>query len=118
MSSSIIFLSTLLQEARIAIEQVVIPKGEPVELLPRPSSIMSLQLDLIRKYQLEAERIGKEADVRLCILPYHTTRIEENHTSKRAAAAADDDEFDDVLGTNGNTNGSLSTVDRLPLLPD
>lgn len=117
MPSSIIFLSTLLQEARIAIEQLVIPKGEPVELLPRPSSIMSLQLDLIRKYQLEAERIGKEADVRLRILPYHTTRIEENHTSKRAAAD-DDDEFDDVLGTNGNTNGSLSTVDRLPLLPD
>lgn len=115
MPSSIIFLSKIFQEARIAIEQVVIPKGEPVELLPRPSSIMSLQIDLIRKYQLEAERIGKEADVRLRILPYHTIRIEENHTSKRAD---DDDEFDDVLGTNGNTNGSLSTVDRLPLLPD
>jgi hypothetical protein len=79
---------------------------------------MSLQIDLIRKYQLEAERIGKETDVRLRILPYHTTRIEENHTSKRADDDDDDDdddEFDDVLGTNGN---SLSAVDRLPLLPD
>ncbi|KAL6202151.1 hypothetical protein ACLB2K_025862 [Fragaria x ananassa] len=105
-----------LEEARIAIEQVVIPKGEPVDLLPRPSRIMSLQIDLIRKYKLEAERIGREADVHLRILPFHTTKFEENRTSKRTAN--DDDEFDEVLGTNGNTNGSLPTVERLPLLPD
>ncbi|KAM1655578.1 hypothetical protein ACFX1Q_008437 [Malus domestica] len=104
-----------LEEARIAIEQVVIPKGEPVELLPRPSHIMSAQMDLIRKYQLEAERIGKEPDVRLRILPFHSTTIEENHTSKRVGA---DDGFDDFLDTNGNTNGSLLIVDRLPLLPE
>ncbi|KAM1311240.1 hypothetical protein PS1_007719 [Malus domestica] len=104
-----------LEEARIAIEQVVIPKGEPAELLPRPSHIMSAQMDLIRKYQLEAERIGKEPDVRLRILPFHSTTIEENHTSKRVGA---DDGFDDFLDTNGNTNGSLLIVDRLPLLPE
>lgn len=77
---------------------------------------MSLQIDLVRKYKLEAERIGQEADVHLRILPFHTTKIEENRTSKRTAN--DDDEFDEVLGTNGYTNGSLPTVERLPLLPD
>ncbi|XP_050370102.1 protein SEEDLING PLASTID DEVELOPMENT 1 [Argentina anserina] len=106
-----------LEEARIAIEQVVIPKGEPVDLLPRSPHIMPLQIDLIRKYKLEAEKIGHEADVRLRILPYHATVIEENHTSKRTAND-DDDEFDEVSGTNGSTNGSLPTVERLPLLPD
>ncbi|KAM1117327.1 hypothetical protein ACFX2I_007747 [Malus domestica] len=105
-----------LEEARIAIEQVVIPKGEPVELLPRPSHIMSAQMDLIRKYQLEAERIGKEPDVRLRILPFHSTTIEENHTSSKRVGA--DDGLDDFLDTNGNTNGSLLIVDRLPLLPE
>ncbi|KAM1001190.1 hypothetical protein FF1_007733 [Malus domestica] len=105
-----------LEEARIAIEQVVIPKGEPVELLPRPSHIMSAQMDLIRKYQLEAERIGKEPDVRLRILPFHSTAIEENHTSSKRVGA--DDGLDDFLDTNGNTNGSLLVVDRLPLLPE
>lgn len=103
----------IVQEARIAVEQVVIPKGEPVELLPRASHIISAQIDLIRKYQLEAERTGKEPDVRLRILPFHTT-TEENHTSKIIDA---DSGFDDFLGTN-DRNGSLSNVDRLPLLPE
>ncbi|CAB4307794.1 unnamed protein product [Prunus armeniaca] len=103
-----------LEEARIAVEQVVIPKGEPVELLPRASHIITAQIDLIRKYQLEAERIGKEPDVRLRILPFHTTMTEENHTSKIIDA---DGGFDDFLGTN-DRNGSLSNVDRLPLLPE
>lgn len=104
----------IIQEARIAVEQVVIPKGEPVELLPRASHIISAQIDLIRKYQLEAERTGKEPDVRLRILPFHTTTTEENHTSKIIDA---DSGFDDFLGTN-DRNGSLSNVDRLPLLPE
>ncbi|GAB4849413.1 hypothetical protein Ancab_004210 [Ancistrocladus abbreviatus] len=42
-----------LEEARIAIEHVVILKGEAVELLPRPPQILSAQMDLIHKYQLE-----------------------------------------------------------------
>ncbi|KAJ4976423.1 hypothetical protein NE237_001529 [Protea cynaroides] len=45
-----------LEEVRLAIEQVVIPKGEPVELLARSSYIMSLQMDLIQKYQLQSEK--------------------------------------------------------------
>lgn len=59
-----------LEEARVAIEQVVIPKGKPVELLPRPSPIITLQVDLIQKYQLRSETVGQEPEVRLRILPF------------------------------------------------
>ncbi|XP_021890238.1 uncharacterized protein ycf45-like isoform X3 [Carica papaya] len=59
-----------LEEARVAIEQVVIPKGEPVELLPRPSPIITLQVDLIQKYQLRSETVGQEPEDRLRILPF------------------------------------------------
>ncbi|KAI7734563.1 hypothetical protein M8C21_023734, partial [Ambrosia artemisiifolia] len=63
-----------LEEVRIAIEQVVIPKGEPVELLPRHSNIMLLQKDLIRKYKLRAQRVGSEVDGRLRILPFQAEK--------------------------------------------
>ncbi|XP_050247767.1 protein SEEDLING PLASTID DEVELOPMENT 1 isoform X3 [Quercus robur] len=104
-----------LEEARIAIEQVVIPKGESIELLPRPSNVMSLQMDLIQKYQLEAERIGTESDVRLRILPHHSRMDEEGKISERDNATG---ELDDFVSANGDPNGSLYVVDRLPLLPD
>nr|XP_023879782.1 uncharacterized protein ycf45 [Quercus suber] len=104
-----------LEEARIAIEQVVIPKGESIELLPRPSNVMSLQMDLIQKYQLEAERIGTELDVRLRILPHRSRMDEEGKISERDIATG---ELDDFVSANGDPNGSLYVVDRLPLLPD
>ncbi|KAL5565148.1 hypothetical protein UlMin_028312 [Ulmus minor] len=104
-----------LEEARVAIEQVVIPKGDAVELLPRPVRIISLQLDLIRKYQLEAERVGSNTEVRLRILPFHTRMNEGGETSETVAA---DVELDDFVNTNGHTSGSPDHVDRLPLLTD
>lgn len=104
-----------LEEARIAIEQVVIPKGEPVELLPRPSNIISLQLELIQKYQLEAERIGSESDVRLRILPFGTRVDEDGKASDRDSVNGG---LDDFASANGDPNGSPYLVDRLPLLPD
>ncbi|PSR96392.1 P-loop containing nucleoside triphosphate hydrolase protein [Actinidia chinensis var. chinensis] len=104
-----------LEEARIAIEQVVIPKGEPVELLPRPSNIMLLQKELIRKYKLQSERVGAELEERLRILPFQTTGDEERHNVDRVD---ENREFDDLLGLNAKTNGLSYAVDRLPLLPD
>ncbi|KAL0001466.1 hypothetical protein SO802_015247 [Lithocarpus litseifolius] len=104
-----------LEEARIAIEQVVIPKGESIELLPRPSNVMSLQMDLIQKYQLEAERIGTESDVRLRILPHRSRMDEEGKISERESVTG---ELDDFFSASGDPNGSLYIVDRLPLLPD
>ncbi|CAL5393545.1 unnamed protein product [Camellia sinensis] len=105
-----------LEEARIAIEQVVIPKGEPVELLPRPSNIILLQKDLIHKYKLQTERVGAEPDARLRILPYQTTRDDEDEDASESIDA--DREFDDLFSLNGETTGPPYVVDRLPLLPD
>lgn len=104
-----------LEEARIAVMQVVIPKGEPVELLPRSPHIMSLQMDFIRKYQLETERIGTEPEARLRILPYHT-RMDVNN--KFIETIGTDSGIDDFISATGDTNGSPYSIDRLPLLPD
>lgn len=104
-----------LEEARIAVMQVVIPKGEPVELLPRSSHIMSLQIDFIRKYQLETERIGTEPEARLRILPYQT-RMDVNN--KFIETIGTDSGVDDFISATGDTNGSPYSTDRLPLLPD
>lgn len=95
--------------------QVVIPKGEPVELLPRSSHIMSLQIDFIQKYQLETERIGTEPEARLRILPYQT-RFDAN--SKFIETVGTDSGVDNFLSATGDTNGSPFSTDRLPLLPD
>lgn len=94
--------------------QVVIPKGEPVELLPRSSHIMSLQIDFIWKYQLETERIGTEPEARLRILPYQT-RMDVN---KFIETIGTDSGVDDFISATGDTNGSPYSTDRLPLLPD
>lgn len=101
-----------LEEARIAIEQVVIPKGEPAELLPRPAHIVSLQMDLIEKYQLQSERMDTGSLVRIRILPYHTVMVMDSKTK------SSESDFDGFPIAREETNGSMYTVDRLPLLPD
>lgn len=100
------------QEARIAIEQVVIPKEEPVELLPRPPQIISLQTELIEKYQLQSEKVGKGSDVCLRILPFKLVK-DEDKSSGEDANVNDFENFE-PYGANGSPHG----VDRLPLLPD
>ncbi|KAL7087575.1 hypothetical protein ACP275_13G075500 [Erythranthe tilingii] len=105
-----------LEEARIAVEQRVIPEGEPVDLLPRPSNILLLQKKLIRKYNLKTERVESEIGVRLRILPLESTVDEDDHEGEEP----DDDGsmFGELYGLKDNTNGSVFGVDRLPLLPD
>ncbi|CAN1772699.1 Protein SEEDLING PLASTID DEVELOPMENT 1 [Linum perenne] len=97
-----------LEETRIAIEEVVIPKGEPVELLPRQSHIIPLQMNFIQGYKLQSEIIGTGPEARLRILPY--TNQNDNAKSNHG--------FTDADGANGETNGSIYTVDKLPFLPD
>ncbi|XP_009770231.1 protein SEEDLING PLASTID DEVELOPMENT 1 [Nicotiana sylvestris] len=104
-----------LEEARIAMERVVIPKGEQVELLPRPSNIILLQKDLIRKYKLKSERIGAGTDVRLRILPFSGASDEDSRDSE---GVDDESEVDELLRPNAESNGSAYTLDRLPLLPE
>lgn len=103
------------KEARIAIEQRVIPKGEPVDLLPRPSNILLLQKDLIRKYNLKSERVASELGMRLRIIPLQSTVDEDSPVGKETDDASNSENF---YRLNNETNGSALTIDRLPLLPD
>jgi hypothetical protein len=56
-----------LEEARRAVEQVVIPKGQPVELLPRSASVRKMQHKLVEHYRLKSNSFGSEPNRRLRI---------------------------------------------------
>jgi len=58
-----------LEEARVAVEQIVIPKGQPVELLPRPASLREMQHELVERYRLKSHSFGEEPFRRLRIYP-------------------------------------------------
>ncbi|MEM9137578.1 MAG: R3H domain-containing nucleic acid-binding protein [Cyanobacteria bacterium P01_F01_bin.42] len=58
-----------LEEARLAVEQIVIPKGQPVELLPRPANVRKMQHELIEHYRLQSRSFGDEPNRRLRIYP-------------------------------------------------
>jgi stage III sporulation protein SpoIIIAA len=58
-----------LEEARLAVEQIVIPKGQPVELLPRTSQVRKMQHELIEHYRLHSQSFGEEPNRRLRIYP-------------------------------------------------
>jgi stage III sporulation protein SpoIIIAA len=58
-----------LEEARLAVEQVVIPKGQPVELLPRSAHVRKMQHEFIEHYQLKSSSFGAEPNRRLRIYP-------------------------------------------------
>jgi stage III sporulation protein SpoIIIAA len=58
-----------LEEARLAVEQVVIPKGQPVELLPRSAHVRKMQHEFIEHYRLKSSSVGAEPERRLRIYP-------------------------------------------------
>ena len=58
-----------LEEARLAVEQIVIPKGQPVELLPRSPKVRKMQHELIEHYRLKSSSFGDEPNRRLRIYP-------------------------------------------------
>lgn len=58
-----------LEEARLAVEQIVIPKGQPVELLPRSAKIRKMQHELAEHYRLKSLSCGDEPNRRLRIYP-------------------------------------------------
>ena len=58
-----------LEEARLAVEQIVIPKGQPVELLPRPANVRKMQHELAEHYRLQSNSFGEEPNRRLRIYP-------------------------------------------------
>lgn len=58
-----------LEEARLAVEQIVIPKGQPVELLPRSATVRKMQHELVEHYRLKSRSFGEEPNRRLRIYP-------------------------------------------------
>jgi stage III sporulation protein SpoIIIAA len=59
-----------LEEARLAIDNVVITLGEAVELLPRDPAILEIQMELVEKYNLQVQVVGTlSSGVRLRVLP-------------------------------------------------
>ncbi|HIK32462.1 MAG TPA: AAA family ATPase [Oscillatoriales cyanobacterium M59_W2019_021] len=58
-----------LEEARLAVEQIVIPKGQPVELLPRSPNVRKMQHELVEHYRLKSDSFGDEPNRRLRIYP-------------------------------------------------
>lgn len=58
-----------LEEARLAVEQIVIPKGQPVELLPRSAIVRKMQHELVEHYRLKSRSFGEEPNRRLRIYP-------------------------------------------------
>lgn len=58
-----------LEEARLAVEQIVLPKGQPVELLPRSPKVRKMQHELVEHYRLQSDSLGEEPNRRLRIYP-------------------------------------------------
>ncbi|CAN1747525.1 Protein SEEDLING PLASTID DEVELOPMENT 1, partial [Linum perenne] len=99
-----------LEEVRLAIEYIVIPGGEPVELLPRRSEIVARQLELVESYHLAAENSGTELNPRLQIFPLRTNKKASSSKSLKSNS------------TSGKETGMMplpgTSVSRLPLLPE
>ncbi|KAG2501552.1 hypothetical protein HYH03_000059 [Edaphochlamys debaryana] len=58
-----------LEEAQLAVTDIVIPLHQPVELMPRARSVLEAQIKLLDRYNLSYELIGAGAEARLRILP-------------------------------------------------
>lgn len=58
-----------LEEARLAVEQIVLAKGQPVELLPRSPKVRKIQHELVEHYRLKSVSFGNEPNRRLRIYP-------------------------------------------------
>lgn len=119
----------LLQEARVAVEQIVIPKGQAAELLPRSPEVLALQIKLVESYQLASEKLGSSAmNRRLRILPSPLIVISDSRSSDSSlvdvpdeeAEEVDDDEeeFDSDVEDLGVSVPGGTSPGRLPVLPE
>ena len=61
--------SAALEECRLAVEQVVVPQGRPVELLPRTEDVRQMQADLVTRYRLRSDVYGTRGQRRLRVFP-------------------------------------------------
>ncbi len=58
-----------LSEARLAVERVVIPLRQPVDLLPRSARVRKMQHQLVDRYRLHSQSVGSEPERYLRIYP-------------------------------------------------
>ena len=58
-----------LEECRLAVEQVVLPQGRPVELLPRSEPVRRMQAELVNHYRLRSAVFGRGQQQRLRVFP-------------------------------------------------
>ena len=58
-----------LEECRLAVEQIVMPQGRPVELLPRDENVLQMQADLVARYSLQSDVYGSSDQRRLRVFP-------------------------------------------------
>jgi stage III sporulation protein SpoIIIAA len=58
-----------LEECRLAVEQVVLPEGRPVELLPRSERVRGMQAELVGRYRLRSAVFGSGMQQRLRVFP-------------------------------------------------
>ncbi|KAG2434063.1 hypothetical protein HXX76_007791 [Chlamydomonas incerta] len=58
-----------LEEAQVAVTEIVIPLHQPVELMPRARSVLDAQIKLLERYKLSHEVVGAGAEARIRILP-------------------------------------------------
>ena len=58
-----------LEECRLAVEQVVLAQGRPIELLPRREPIRALQAELVARYRLASAVFGRGDQQRLRVFP-------------------------------------------------
>ena len=58
-----------LEECRLAVEQVVMPEGRPVELLPRTERVRRMQEELVQRYRLRSDVFGSAEQCRLRVFP-------------------------------------------------
>ncbi|KAH9768553.1 protein SEEDLING PLASTID DEVELOPMENT 1 [Citrus sinensis] len=104
-----------LEEVRLAIEYIVIPGGEAVELLPRRSEIVARQLELVESYQLAAENSGTELNPRLQILPL---RLNKNKKSFSNSSNSGSTSPKETLGKSLTSSDAGTSFTRLPFLPE
>ena len=58
-----------LEECRLAVEQVVLPQGHPVELLPRNGRVRQMQAELASRYRLRTAVFGRGPAQYLRVFP-------------------------------------------------
>lgn len=58
-----------LEEARLAVERVVIPLRQPMDLLPRSVRVRKMQHQLVNRYRLHSKSVGYQPERYLRIYP-------------------------------------------------